>query len=72
MSATLGGVQVACIAHFQKAPLSHLAVGVMSTAAEDELQLLLDQLPKAHASFIEQEFLQNVRVEVRQHKQSLA
>ncbi|DBA78540.1 TPA: hypothetical protein ACH3X2_007859 [Trebouxia sp. C0005] len=50
------GLQVACIAHFQQVPLSHLAPAVMSTSTEQELKQLLQQLPKNQAAFIKQQF----------------
>lgn len=56
--------QVACIAHFQQVPLSHLAPAVMSTSTEQELKQLLQQLPKNQAAFIKQQFPNSMPQEV--------
>ncbi|DBA90133.1 TPA: hypothetical protein ACH3X1_003444 [Trebouxia sp. C0004] len=50
------GLQVACIAHFQQVPLTHLAPAMMSTSTEKELKQLLRQLPESQAAFIKQQF----------------
>lgn len=52
-------LQVACIAHFQQAPLTHLAAAMMSSSTEQELQQLLEQLPEAQAAFIKQQVLRS-------------
>ncbi|KAL0049556.1 hypothetical protein WJX82_004745 [Trebouxia sp. C0006] len=54
------GLQVACIAHFQQVPLSHLAPALMSTSTEQQLKQLLQQLPKTQAAFVKQQFPNNL------------
>jgi hypothetical protein len=60
----LVALQVACIAHFQQVPLSHLAPALMSTSTEQQLKQLLQQLPKTQAAFVKQQFPNNLPKEV--------
>lgn len=55
---------MACIAHFQQVPLTHLAPAVMSTSTEQELKQLLQQLPKNQAAIIKQQFPNSLSKEV--------
>lgn len=57
-------VQVACIAHFQHAPLTQLAPATMSSAKPEDMATLIGQIPEAQMHDLRQQVLKGCQREV--------
>lgn len=57
-------MQVACIAHFQHAPLSQLAPAMMCSAQGEDMARLIEAVPEAQFPVLRQQVLRHSQTEV--------